>query len=256
MGAMRRFWWRLADSRFLRRFRPERLHQQWEENHLRRLLAHYRVDCVFDVGANQGQYARMLRKVGYRGLIVSFEPVPEIAAALRDRAAADGRWLVVQQALAGHDGEQTFNVMRGDQFSSLSNPRHDDVDLFRDRNQIVRSLAVTTSTLASAFERLRAELGFVRPFLKLDTQGYDTEIVRGSRSTMRHFVGLQSELAIVRLYESSIDFREALELYQECGFELSAFVPNNEGRFPRLIEVDCIMVRADLLAVDAHATPA
>ena len=46
-----------------------------EEHHMRRLLAHLQVDCMFDVGANIGQYAEKLRRhFEFRGLILSFEP--------------------------------------------------------------------------------------------------------------------------------------------------------------------------------------
>ena len=64
---------------------------------------------------------------------------------------------------------------------------------------------------------------------------------------MHEFVGLQSELSMRRIYQDSVDFRRAITFYQELGFELSALVPNNSGCFPLLVEMDCIMVRADLL---------
>lgn len=60
---------------------------------------------------------------------------------------------------------------------------------------------------------------------------------------MGRFVGLQSELAIRKLYASSTDYREALSYYESLGFSLSAFVPNNAGHFPLMIETDCIMIR-------------
>jgi FkbM family methyltransferase len=220
----------------------------WEEEHLRKLLPHYDVDCIFDVGANYGQYAQMLRhRAGFTGLIISFEPISDAAAALREKANGDKNWIIEEEALAAHNGKRPFNVMRCSEFSSLSMPRHDDVDIFRDWNKVEESITVKTETLTKAYRRLKKTYNFQRPFLKLDTQGYDLEIVTHAKPVISEFIGLQSELAIKKLYETSIDFREALTIYEQCGFALSAFVPNNAGHFPRLIEIDCIMVRADLL---------
>ena len=224
------------------------MYELWEVDHLQQLFKHFKVDCVFDVGANVGQYATMLReKVGYKGLVVSFEPDPDIAAALAKKAEGQTRWVVEDLAISVEDGTAEFNVMKASEFSSLSAPRHDQVDLFTELNQVSKTVTVKTENLATTVDRLRGQFGFSRPFLKLDTQGFDTQIVSAAPEAVRTFVGLQSELAIKKLYADSVDFREAITVYEECGFELSALVPNNAGHFPRLIEVDCIMVRADLL---------
>lgn len=224
------------------------MYELWEVDHLQQLFKHFKVDCVFDVGANVGQYATMLReKVGYKGLVVSFEPDPDIAAALAKKAEGQTRWVVEDLAISVEDGTAEFNVMKASEFSSLSAPRHDQVDLFTELNQVSKTVTVKTENLATTVDRLRGQFGFSRPFLKLDTQGFDTQIVSAAPEAVRTFVGLQSELAIKKLYADSVDFREAITVYEACGFELSALVPNNSGHFPRLVEVDCIMVRADLL---------
>jgi len=219
-----------------------------ERIHLARLLPLLGVDCVFDVGANEGQYASMLRRgAGYHGQIVSFEPSPEPAAILRRAAQKDPRWRVEEIAVAPATGRQAFNVMKSSAFSSLSSPRHEDVTIFRNQNVSLRQILVETDTLSNVYTRLKRELGFSRPYLKLDTQGLDVDIVRSGRDILHEFVGLQSELSIRRIYDHSVDFRQAITFYQELGFEMSALVPNNAGCFPLLVEMDCIMVRADLL---------
>jgi FkbM family methyltransferase len=224
------------------------IHEAWEQQHLRNFFARYHVDCVFDVGANYGQYATMLREaVGFEGLIVSFEPIPAAAVALRKACRNCPNWIIEEVALSGSDGFQQFNIMSGSQFSSLSEPRHNETALFQKMNRVADSATVRTETLVTAYHRLLNTFGFQRPFLKLDTQGFDVEIVMHGKPVLPHFLGLQSELAIKKLYKDSVDFREALKVYEECGFELSAFVPNNAGHFPLLVETDCIMIRKDLL---------
>jgi FkbM family methyltransferase len=232
---------RLVDKR--------RLNLVPERTHLRRLLAHLEVDCVFDVGANIGQYATQLRRnIGYKGRIISFEPIPEAAAEVRAKAAHDPCWTVEEKALADASEMRPFHVMAAQEFSSLSAPRGDEVSLFDGLNRTARTIMVRVETLANEFSRLQALYGFRRPFLKMDTQGFDIAVLKGGRGVLQNFVGLQSELSIRRIYEEAVDFREALTFYESLGFDLSALVPNNGGHFPALIEIDCIMVRRDLMA--------
>jgi FkbM family methyltransferase len=225
-----------------------RLHLLPEQTHLRRLLAHLDVDCVFDVGANTGQYADMLRrKAHYEGRIISFEPLPEAAAAVLRRAKRDPLWTIEEIALADTAGTRVFNVMASSEFSSLSEPKADDVGRLAHLNRPVRRIMVEAETLATALPRLQAQYGFKRPFLKMDTQGFDPAVLRGAGDVLSRFVGFQSELSVRRIYEQAADFRDALTFYQSLGFDISAFVPNNGGHFPALIEIDCIMVRRDLM---------
>ena len=39
------------------------------------LLDRYQINVVIDVGANEGQFASELRRMGYQGKIISFEPI-------------------------------------------------------------------------------------------------------------------------------------------------------------------------------------
>ena len=224
----------------------------FERDHLRRFFDRFQVDCVFDVGANAGQYASMLRKdVGYQGYLISYEPIPEMAAKLRELAAGDPAWFIEELALDAAAGSASLNVFTGSQFSSLHEVSRDGSDLFRNQTQLSRRIDVRTATAAAELLRYRDQLGFERPFLKLDTQGHDLSVARGAGQELRQFIGIQSELAIRRLYADSPSYEEALEFYQGNGFELSALVPNNLGHFPRLLEIDCILYRRDAAPSDA-----
>ena len=224
-----------------------------EEEHLRRFFDYFKVDCVFDVGANAGQYATMVRScAGYNGPIISFEPNPQIAVTLREKAQRDGRWFVEELALGDSPGQATFNIMAKDEMSSLHEPQAIKTRLFETSAPILRKIDVKVSTLEIEFSKWRQQLGFSRPFLKMDTQGHDVQVARGAGDKLTEFVGLQSELAIRQFYACSPNYIEAIQFYEDRGFALSAFVPNNAGTwtwsFPYLIEMDCIMFRTDKLA--------
>ena len=112
--------------------------------------------CVFDVGANYGQYALMLRKkAGFDGRIISFEPIPEAASAIRYPSERDPLWTVEEVALAGGTCTSAFHIMQDSQFSSLAAPRHHEVSIFKDLNHPVKTVLVKTETLTAAFRRLR-----------------------------------------------------------------------------------------------------
>lgn len=88
--------------------------------HLRELFTMLGIDCVLDVGANKGQYYEFLRdQVGFRGRVISFEPIPDLAEALRGRAAHDSNWTVCDFAVGRKDDVLPLNVTNRSGWSSF-----------------------------------------------------------------------------------------------------------------------------------------
>jgi len=212
-----------------------------EQRHLRRFLKDFRIDCVFDVGANSGQYARMIRDLGYDGHIISFEPIPALAEALRKEAASDPRWHIEQLALDEDARDTVFNVMADSQFSSLNRPSAEQTQIFSHVNVVAEEVPVRTERLDTILARYRERFPIERPFLKMDTQGNDLPVASGAGDHLKDFAGLQSELCFTKIYENQVGYREAIDFYEARGFVLSALVPNNGGHFPAMVEMDCIM---------------
>jgi FkbM family methyltransferase len=226
-----------------------RQHQYGEIVALRRLIAHFGIDCVIDVGANAGQYARQLRKdVGFRGVILSFEPNPDVFAKLQRASQGDHNWHVYNLALSDTDGQVEFNIMAADQFSSIQRPDANLEPIFASRNKVLRTTHIPCARLDTLLPDLAAAQSARAILLKMDTQGHDAAVVTGAGDALPRMTGVQSELAIRPLYEGATDWRTMIAILEEAGFVPNALFANNKGHFPLLVEMDGLFVRADLAA--------
>jgi FkbM family methyltransferase len=210
------------------------------------LFEMYSVNCVLDVGAHEGEYARRLRAGGYHGRIVSFEPVPRAFAELGRAAAGDPEWHAHQVALGREDNAMTMNAVPGT-LSSLREPTEFGARRYK-RLRDPDPVEVQVRRLDGMLDELLAGLEQPRPYLKLDTQGFDLDVFAGAGDRIEQFVGMQSELPLMQIYEGMPRLPEALGVYEQAGFDVAAMYPvSRQGRTGRVLEFDCVMVRGSLL---------
>lgn len=210
---------------------------------LRRLIALLDVDMVFDVGGNIGQYGLQLRnQIGYHGLILSFEPIPHAASRIRLLTQNDAAWQVRECAIDNSRGRARFNVMIGDQFSSLLVPSKKFEGRFHGQHAIKNVIEVEVITLGDA---VRDAPGFARGLLKLDTQGNELRILLGGLDALAVFPAIQLEVGFDLLYEGGSSFSQTVDQLDGWGYRLCALFPNNEGHFPHLLEMDAIFLRKE-----------
>ena len=211
--------------------------------HLSELFTLYSVDCVIDVGAHQGQDARFLRdEAGFTGTILSFEPVAGLAAKCQALAAADPKWHVFPFAAGDQDTESEINVMAVSQFSSFLAPTADSTKMFSDLNKVDHTETVHVRRLDGLLPDLRREHGFVRPYLKIDTQGFDLAVIRGAGTMLETIVALQTELSFLPIYKDAPSWKDVMALLTGNGFSVSnMFTMNLEGNM-RAVELDCVFL--------------
>ena len=187
------------------------------------------------------------RDAGYKGLILSFEPNPDIFAPLAKRAAGDPRWHVFNMALSDFDGAASFNIMAADQFSSLKRPSGAQDAIFADRNKVTKTVDMQCRRLDTLLPELVAQHGFARPFLKMDTQGHDLSVCEGAGDAIGRMLGVQTELGVRPIYEGGAGYRAMIDWLEARDFAPSAFFANNKGHFPLLVEMDGIFVNRALV---------
>jgi FkbM family methyltransferase len=214
------------------------------EHHLAFLMKRYGVDCVLDVGANVGDFAMRLRQWGFRGEIMSFEPVRAAYDVLQDVASGDRNWHVYPVALGSRSGSASLHVTQRSDFSSFLKPNAYVREHFGTLAHLQRIEDVPIRRLDELLDGLQLRRRSSRLFLKMDTQGYDLEVWAGLGAYVDSLVGLQSEVAAIPLYERMPTMREAISTYEAEGFLLSGLFPvTREAPTARVIEFDCVMVR-------------
>ena len=214
------------------------------ETHLSQLLPKLGIDCVLDVGANQGQYGRMLRQAGYRGRIASFEPVQVSFEILRAKAAKDPQWKVFHYALGAKAGEQMIHVSRATVMASFLDATEFSHQQFPEGMPVTRDEKVSIRTLDEVFPLVTEGLKSPRVFLKMDTQGFDLQVFAGAKRTLPQVLGLQTEISIQAIYDGMPDYLESLTTYTKAGLVMTGLYPvSRDKQTLALIELDCVMRR-------------
>lgn len=213
-----------------------------ESRNLAALLTHHQIDLALDVGANTGQYAQRLRRAGYGGRIVSFEPQSAAHEALTLAAANDPGWTVAPpMAVGDSDRPLTLNLSAESDMSSA-------LAMTDEMTDLLDSAAYTgTETVPQA--RLDAVLKQYagpgdRVLLKSDTQGYDRQVLDGAAGVLDRIQAIQLELSIVPVYVGEPSYREMIDHLETLGFSPVLFIPGYfNRRTARLIAMDGVFVR-------------
>ena len=213
-----------------------------EELVLRQFLTVARPNVVFDVGANVGQYGQSLRKCGFEGRIVSFEAIPSVHTKLSATAARDHNWLVAPCCALGRTtGQSNINVSGNSVSSSLLPMRDEHLRSAPDSAYVARE-PVRIERLDDLAESLLPEKANL--MLKVDTQGYEEEVLAGATLTLEKVCAMQLELSVAPLYDNAPDLRRILELCDRLGFQLHGFIPGfYEEKTGRLLQMDGLFLR-------------
>ena len=213
-----------------------------EEMLLTRFLSVARPTSVFDVGANIGQYGLSLRKCGFTGRIVSFEAIPSVHTRLCAVAAKDRDWIVAPCCALGRaQGEACINLANNSVSSSLL-PMHDAHLQAAPDSRYVGSETIRVERLDDIARPLLPDEG--RLLLKVDTQGYEEEVLAGADWVLRSVSAMQLELSLVPLYRGAPSLRRMLEMCEGLGFQLHGVIPGiYEEKSGRLLQMDGLFLR-------------
>lgn len=211
------------------------------DTHTINLIHHHGIDLVLDVGANAGQFGAMLRAEGYGGELHSFEPVAATFAKLEEASAGDSRWHIHRLALGDGVGELVINVAESSDLSSFLNPNAFGAERYGQIAATAReTVAVSTVDVFLAAQVPDWQRRTI--LLKMDTQGFDLQVVRGAAASLPFIRALVSELSLIPIYEGMPDYLAVLAAYQAEGFAVSGLFPISRRADLAVVEMDAVLV--------------
>lgn len=205
------------------------------------LLNCNKIDVILDIGANIGQYAIEMRRSGYKGLIISFEPIEEAYRKLAQKSANDKNWIAYNYAIGDINGESTINISQNLVSSSI-NQSLEQLEQSEPTAKYIRKEQIHIKTMDTVWDSLGVSNKNI--FMKIDTQGYEKQVLDGAAESLKKIKGLQIEMALVPSYHNASTFDQIKQRIEALGFELMAiengFYDKTSGR---QLEVDGIFFK-------------
>ncbi|MEJ0063321.1 MAG: FkbM family methyltransferase [Alphaproteobacteria bacterium] len=231
-------------------FRREKPHKTVMGKIVMTLAAHG-IDTVLDIGGNVGQTGKALREYGYRGRIISFEPLPEAHALLRRAARGDPGWTVApRMAIGAAPGIATLRQSASTDMSSIL-PAHDALMAAIPGTAMEAKIEAPMRTLADVIvEHCAPEANI---FVKIDTQGYERDVLEGLGPMWERVTGLQIEMSLLPLYNGETLFDGLIALLKARGFEPHLLFDTYFSReLVRQLQIDGVFYRADKIKVNGN----
>lgn len=206
------------------------------------IIDYLQANVIYDIGANAGQFALGIRSAGFLGRIVSFEPLTEAHQQLMNAAVNDPDWLVHPRTAVGDfDGEAKINIAGNSESSSI-------LPMLESHSSAAECSAYIGEETASVI-RLDSTIDKYldydsRLFIKIDTQGYEWQVLDGAKETLKRAVGVILELSMVPLYGGQKLWRETIDRMEVEGFVLWAVQQVfTDPRSGRVLQVDATFIR-------------
>ena len=206
------------------------------------LLRGRQISLVLDVGANTGQYGVSLRhKVGYQGRIVSFEPLSDAFAGLQRTIIGDAHWQCCNIALGDRKDTSVINISANSWSSSLLPVSATTVGIEPSISYVGKQ-EISLHRLDQILDQVARHDD--RIFLKIDTQGYEMNVIKGALGVIDRFDLIQVETAFFEAYQGETLIGDMIKFFDCIGYKVVSLDPGWENPTTgELLEADVIFAR-------------
>lgn len=209
------------------------------------ILEKYGVELIVDVGANTGIFGKELRQTGYTGRIVSFEPLASAFEKLTGVTEKDPKWEAFYFALGAERGKQMINIS-GNSHSSSFLEILDTHTSAESSASYVGQQEIKIDTLDSVFREIKGSAKEV--YLKIDTQGFELNVLKGAREALRQIQTIQLEMSLRPLYAGQPLYYDLMDFLHAHDYKLIDIEPGfADLKTGALLQFDGVFRKTDMI---------
>lgn len=177
-------------------------------------LTNQNIKTILDIGANTGQFARMIHEVLPEAKVYSFEPLQDCYEELVEKMKGVPNFKAFNVALGAEDGETEIHRSEFSPSSSLlpMGDLHKRAFPQTSRETLER---ISVKRLDGMADLLTCDGGLL---VKLDVQGYEDQVIAGGYETFRKAKVIIIETSFQVLYNGQPLFAAMFDMLRRLGF--------------------------------------
>jgi len=194
---------------------------------------------IFDVGANDGQSIKRFSSIFPNSTIHSFEPIKECYEKILN--IYNKKNIIINNfALGDKDCERVFYINKNSYTSSFLkiNEKYSDLVNSDKINKSVKKKIKTLDEYVNLYKIKKIDI------LKIDTQGYELNILKGAKKTLKNKIKfVELELTLADYYTKKINLYEIDKILTKNSFILYNIANLSYNKNEQLIWFDLLYLK-------------
>ena len=176
---------------------------------------------IFDIGAEDGSSCERYSKLFANPILHAFEPHPDKFRKIKNKFNKNKNIYLNNIALGSKTEIKKFNQIKGGGRSSFLKSTVDDLS-----NQ--KQIDVQVSTIDEYVNKNSIKK---INLLKIDTQGYEDEVLKGAQETIKlnKIDIIETEIIVGNMYEKTLSFNEIENLIYPYGYKIFAITNHHSN---------------------------
>lgn len=206
-------------------------------------LIKYPIRSIIDVGANNGQFAKVFVPFFPEAEFYCIEPLPDVFNQLTSWAIQQkGKVKTFNYAIGDSQGISEMILHVDHNYSSSLLKTTEYATSFYPQMKRQSPISVNVTTLDSLVNDLSTPL-VDDILIKLDVQGYEDRVIRGGIDTFRKARACILEINIDHLYEYQANFRDLTNLLYNMGYRYIGNIDQTYAKDGHVLFIDSVFIR-------------